>query len=183
MLDASVARAFGMDEHDLAHILRDCDRPIATLRRAKHLDPKGFWRLDSDREPELRRTTLTQVALSQLRHVHGAGHTADDWRLPETLRLADYDLGHDDRAMHHQPVAAALGPRFYDWQLSRPAEEANRERNLHARNLLGELSHARLLRELAHPQRRNTGEPLRQVAEERTEYEVDQSDDQPDIFK
>ena len=44
--------------------------------------------------------------------------------LPETLRLADYGLGHDDRAKEHQPVAAVLGPRFHDWQLSQSVEES-----------------------------------------------------------
>lgn len=42
----------------------------------------------------------------------------------ETLRLADYGLGHDDRALGHQPVASALGPRFLDWQLAQTPEES-----------------------------------------------------------
>ena len=33
--------------------------------------------------------------------------------LPETLRLADYGLGHDDRAKEHQPVASLLGEAGY----------------------------------------------------------------------
>ena len=57
--------------------------------------------------------------------------------LPETLRLADYGLGHDERARVHQPVASRLGPRFYDWQLAQSADESWRECHLHARNLLG----------------------------------------------
>jgi hypothetical protein len=47
--------------------------------------------------------------------------------LPETLRLADYGLGHDERAKEHQPVASSLSPRFYDWQLAQSAEEPWRE--------------------------------------------------------
>ena len=183
MLDALAAQAFGMDERDLAHILRDCDLPVAALRSANHLDPKGFWRSDSDKAPELRRTTLTQVAFSELRHVHGADHAGDVWLLPETLRLADYGLGHDDRANHHQPVATRLGPRFYDWQLAQPAEEANRERRIHARNLGREMEYVRLLRQLERQERLRIGEPLPQVAEERAEYETSQpADDKPDIF-
>ena len=58
--------------------------------------------------------------------------------LPETLRLADYGLGHDERAKEPQPVASRLGPRFYDWQLAQSPEESWRECHLHARNLLGE---------------------------------------------
>ena len=107
----------------------------------------------------------------------------DDWLLPETVRLADYGLGHDDRAKHHQPVASRLGPRFYDWQLVQTADEALRERHLHARNLLGELDYARLLREM-HRAEERPDEPLRQVAEQRADYEISQStDDQTDIFE
>ena len=59
------------------------------------------------------------------------------WLLPETICLADYGLGSDDRARRSQPVASRLGPRFYDWQLSQSGEEVWREWHLHARNLLG----------------------------------------------
>ena len=50
--------------------------------------------------------------------------TVDGWMLPETLRLADYDLGHDERAKQSQPVASCLGPRFYDWQLAQSTDES-----------------------------------------------------------
>ncbi len=52
--------------------------------------------------------------------------------LPETLRLADYGLGHDDRAKEHQPVASRLGPRFYDWQLEQDVDESWEECRRHA---------------------------------------------------
>jgi hypothetical protein len=68
--------------------------------------------------------------------------------LPETLRLADYGLGHDDRAKELQPVASRLGRRFYDWQLAQSAEESWRECHLHARNLLGEAGYLKLLAEI-----------------------------------
>src|ERR1035441_1506268 len=54
------------------------------------------------------------------------------WMLPETIRLADYNLGHDDRAKEHQPVASALGPRFYPWQLEQSLEESWEECERHA---------------------------------------------------
>jgi len=63
---------------------------------------------------------------------HGEG-----WMLPETLCLADYGLGHDERARHPQPVASRLGPRFYDWQLTQSPEESWQECHLHARNHMG----------------------------------------------
>jgi hypothetical protein len=72
----------------------------------------------------------------------------EGWLLPETVRLADYGLGHDDRALEHQPVASRLGPRFYDWQLAQSAEESWRECHLHARNLLGEAGYQQLLAEI-----------------------------------
>ena len=68
--------------------------------------------------------------------------------LPETLRLADYGLGHDERAKEPQPVASRLGPRFYDWQLAQSPEESWRECHLHARNLLGESGYLNLLGEV-----------------------------------
>ena len=68
--------------------------------------------------------------------------------LPETLWLADYGLGHDDRAKEHQPVASRLGPRFYDWQLAQSPRESWRECHIHARNLLGEAGYRQLLADL-----------------------------------
>ena len=65
--------------------------------------------------------------------------------LPETLCLADYGLGHDDRARRPQVVAQRLGSRFYDWQLAQGTDEAVRECHLHARNLLGADGYARLI--------------------------------------
>src|SRR5262249_49102879 len=71
----------------------------------------------------------------------------EGWALPVTLRLADYGLGHDDRAKEHQPVASRFGPRFYDSQLAQTAKESWRECHLHARNLLGEAGYRRLVDE------------------------------------
>jgi len=67
----------------------------------------------------------------------GSTDLVEGWMLPETFRLADLGLGHDKRAKQAQPVAPALGPRFYEWQLSQAAAESWRECELHARNLLG----------------------------------------------
>jgi hypothetical protein len=120
-------------------ILRDCDRPIGWLRNkpnTRKLDTKAFWRLEMGTEPELRSTVLAQIALEELHRVGvdeflGA-NAGDGWMLPVTLRLADYGLGHDERAKEHQPVAAALGPRFYPWQLEQSVEESWTECERHA---------------------------------------------------
>ena len=69
-------------------------------------------------------------------------------QLPETLRLADYGLGHDDRALEHQSVRSHFGPRFYDWQLEQSPEDSWQECHLHARNLLGPTAYQTLLDEL-----------------------------------
>ena len=189
MVDAAIAAIMGLSTSDLRHILAECDLPNG----APPTHPKGFWRVDKDRLPEQRQTVLTLLAFKAL-HQHGNGDPrrglssfltgqADDWPLPETIRLADHGLGQDARAQHHQPVASPLGPRFYDWQLAQTADESTRERHLHARNLLGELAYARLLRELERPHRQLTDERLPEVAEQRGRYEAGQADqDRTDIL-
>jgi len=133
---------------------------------ADDLDPNGFWRVDKDKDPELRHTVLTLIAFHDLEEkIHDCGgdrekgieaflnqNDGEGWLLPETLCLADYGLGHDERAKHPQPVAVRLGPRFYDWQLTQSPEESWRECHLHARNLLGEAGYKQLLADIAFPQ-------------------------------
>ena len=159
-IDAICAGWYGLSIADLRYVLSDCDLPRG-FSLAK-LNPKGFWRVDKDKEPELRHTVLTLIAfhdLEQKIRENGGDRVAgieaflsqnngEGWLLPETVRLADYGLGHDERALEHQPVASRLGPRFYDWQLSQSAEESWRECHLHARNLLGEKGYKNLLAEI-----------------------------------
>ena len=161
MLDALVAVLFGLNYSDLRRILEDCDLPQDEIA-LRSLNPKGFWRLGRQLDPELRHTVLTLVAFRDLKsNIHEATGDRDDgireffaqnngegWVLPETLRLADYGLGHDERAHRHQPVACRLGPRFFDWQLAQSAEESLRECHLHARNLLGSVEYADLTQHL-----------------------------------
>lgn len=155
VLDALVATQYLVSSYDLQWLLRDCDHPLPELSRKdfrRRLDPKGFWRIDKDKDPELRHTVLTLVAFHDLQQrieEHGgdrdrgiaaflAQNNGEGWMLPETLRLADYDLGHDDRAKEPQPVASRLGPRFLDWQLSQTPEESWAECERHAKAILGE---------------------------------------------
>ena len=166
VIDAVACILYGIDTSDLHHILSHADLPVAAVRRgsphAKSLDARGFWRVDRGLPPELRHTVLSLVALRDLqRHRDTAGgdrvmgiesflaqNKGEGWMLPETVRLADYGLGHDDRAKSPQPVASRLGPRFYDWQLAQSPEEARLECHIHARNLLGANRYTRLLAEL-----------------------------------
>lgn len=138
-LEALVASALGQSESDLAEILRGCDVPPNAHSRAEfptQPDPKGFWRVDSDLDPELRLTVLAQVAFQDLQRMgleaFLAQNDGEGWMLPETLRLADYGLGHDDRAGEPQPVASRLGPRFHAWQLEGTVEQSWEECARHA---------------------------------------------------
>ena len=158
-IDALVALWMGLDIDDLLFLFSDCD---ASALSTLNTDPKGFWRIDRDKDPELRQTVLTLVAFHDLEakikaadgdrekgieafltQNHGEG-----WGLPDTLRLSDYRLGHDDRAEQPQPVASCLGARFYDWQLVQSPDESWRECHIHARNLLGAQGYAILLVDL-----------------------------------
>ena len=211
-MDTIVAFAFGLSLDDVLRILDECDHPKPTAQ-SNH-DPKGFWRVDKNKDPELRHTVLTLIAFhdleSKIQAVGGdrekgieaflAQNHGEGWLLPEALRLADYSLGHDERAQHPQPVARCLGPRFYDWQLVQSAEESWRECHLHARNLLGAQGYADLLGnlrargqldEIAHRRWRRLAGPLPdeqpalKVAETRSNFRLERSpsDGQSDLFK
>jgi hypothetical protein len=138
IVDAAVAHLYGLDEDDFAWILRDCDHPVDQVCNnafARTLDPKGFWRVDKERAPELRHPVLALVAFRALKALGLEAFLAledgDGWQLPETLRLADYGLGHDAHAQEPQPVAAALGERFLDWQLGEDVEASWEECRQH----------------------------------------------------
>jgi hypothetical protein len=164
-LDAIAAAKYSLSTVDLKHVLAGCDlamNPRSDALQVSQLDPRGFWRVDKDKDPELRHTVLTLIAFHDLEQniqEHGGDrdkgieafmnqNNGEGWLIPETVRLADYGLGHDERAQHHQPVASRLGPRFYDWQLTQTAEESWRECHLHARNMLGAEGYKRLLEDI-----------------------------------
>jgi hypothetical protein len=139
ILDAAVAELYGLSLDDFAWILRDCDHPIERVCNkpfSRTLDPKGFWRVDKEQEPELRHPVLSLVAFHELKRIgldaFLALNDGDGWMLPDTLRLADYGLGHDARAQEAQPVAARLGERFLPWQLEQGVEESWEECRRHA---------------------------------------------------
>lgn len=158
VLDAVCFAAYGLDRADVRQILRQTDLPSDGLPR-RPLDARGFWRVDKGKDPELRHTVLAVVAFDNLQaKIEASGgdrgkgiaaflsqNDGEGWMLPETLRLADYGLGHDDRAREHQPVAARLGPRFHDWQLAETPEEREQSTHIHARNLLGAAGYGELL--------------------------------------
>lgn len=139
ILDAIVADLYGLDEDNFAWILRDCDHPLSCTTSnefTRTLDPKGFWRVDKDKDPELRHTVLSLIAFRDLKEkgmdAFLAQNDGEGWMLPETICLADYGLGHNERASEHQPVASRLGPRFLPWQLEQSVEESWEECARHA---------------------------------------------------
>ncbi len=140
--NALVCVAYGFDLDDVQWLFRDCDHPRAAVGSdefTRTLDPKGFWRVDKEREPELRHTVLSLVAFHDLQRMGLEAflnqNNGEGWLLPATLRLSDYSLGHDDRAREPQPVSARLGERFYPWQLEGTVEESWEECRRHAENL------------------------------------------------
>ena len=185
IIDAVSCATYGCDEADLRHMLRDSDLPASNVssrsRHATSLNARGFWRVDKDKHPELRHAILSVVAYHDLESkicvadgdrekgikAFLTQNDGEGWMLPETLRLADYGLGHDERAQQPMPVATRLGPRFYDWQLVQSADESWRECHLHARNLLGAREYSRVISS-ADVDSREDYLPL--VAEPRSDY-------------
>lgn len=136
--DALIVNIFQLSYEEFEFILADCDHQKSSLTDLfnQKLNPKGFWRIDKEKDPELRHTVLSLIAFHDLQEKgldaflnqnDGAG-----WMIPDTLRLADYGLGHDERANKYQPVASRLGPRFYDWQLNEDVARSWEECEAHA---------------------------------------------------
>jgi hypothetical protein len=190
MNDAIVASIYGMDETDYRVAIRETDLPISALTSdefAAKLFSKGLWRVDKQMPPERRLTVLSYIAFADLKK-HQSNTTnllagiesfisqnnGEGWQLPETLRLADYGLGHDERAKEHQPVRDCFGPRFYDWQLEQDPEESWRECHLHARNLLGPTAYQALLDEVAGKEPSDLFSASRKPVED--EQEIDPED-------
>ncbi|MBD2110358.1 MULTISPECIES: Eco57I restriction-modification methylase domain-containing protein [Cyanophyceae] len=168
VLDAVVAKLYGLDYEDFAWILQDCDHPsnhVSDSTFARTLEPKGFWRVDKEKDPELRHTVLSLIAFHDLKRLGLDAflnlNNGEGWMLPETLRLADYGLGHGERAQNHQPVASRIGAetanlwespdaptlapgsslpmyakyRFLPWQLQGTPADSWAECEMHAENL------------------------------------------------
>lgn len=70
VLDALVADLYQLDLDDLKWILRDCDRPKSSGRRARadeKLNARGFWRVDKNLPPADRQTILTLKEFESLK--------------------------------------------------------------------------------------------------------------------
>ena len=167
VLDAVAAELYGLAWNDLSWILRDCDHPIALLNTGsftRSLDPKGFWRVDKDRDPEMRHTVLTLIAFHDLKRriaewpddrmaVICSFCSIDDegWQIPENLRLADFGLGHGALAKENRSLRQEFGPRWYPWQLEEPVSRSWADCETHAHRLLGDYAFQKLTREAGVP--------------------------------
>ncbi|MFC1743117.1 Eco57I restriction-modification methylase domain-containing protein [Candidatus Riflebacteria bacterium] len=153
--DSLVLLLFSLTYKQLHILLKENFHSVTDLRNKKfcrNLDPKGFWRVDKDKDPELRQTILTLIAFHDLQEFIKANggdrekgieawcnqNDGEGWMIPEEICLADFGLGYDERAKKPQPVASRLGPRFLPWQLEQSVEESWKECEMHARNILGE---------------------------------------------
>jgi len=203
VLEALIAQFYGLHWEDLAWILRDCDHPAGKISEkafARTLDPKGFWRVDKDKDPELRHTVLTLIAFNDLKTMIKANgndrdkgieafcnqNDGEGWMLPETLCLADYGLGHDDRAKSSQPVRSRMGERFLPWQLEQTVEESWAECERHALNILGEKGFAQLMKEIENEKSDLTAQetpPVYLKAAEESEYVYDKEGKDPNQGK
>lgn len=138
ILDALAAHYCGFEESQMRFVCEMCDLPIEVVnsRQSRNLNSKGFWRVDKGKNPELRQTVLALIAFHDLLDkgikAFLSQNDGEGWMVPETLRLADFGLGHDDRAREHQPVASRLGPRFFDWQLNEDIARSWEECEAHA---------------------------------------------------
>lgn len=139
IVDALVAYGYGISVENMRWILKDTDHPLELLRSKKFtatLDQKRFWRIDKEREPELRHTVLSLVAFNDLQEkgleAFLAQNDGEGWMIPEELRLTDYGIGQDERAREYQPVALRLGPRLHDWQLNEDMKRSWQECSAHA---------------------------------------------------
>jgi hypothetical protein len=191
--EAILCTCFRLADEQVRTLFFATDFPSSEYGRLTNLNPKGFWRVDKDKPPELRQTVLTLVAFHDLQEkIAECGgdrekgieafcnqNDGEGWMIPESLLLADYGLGHDDRAREHQPVASKLGPRFFDWQLAQSAEESWRECELHARNLLGEAGYQQLLADIEAEKRGEPPQRERLVAEEKGTYQRKETKDSP----
>jgi hypothetical protein len=158
MVDAILGALYGLSRDDYSWLLRDCDHApemISNSAFCKQLDPKGFWRIDKDQDPELRHTVLSLAAFDDLqRAIAAAGsrdagieawcsqNDGDGWMLPEALCIADLGmtrtvaLDYDERAKTPQPVRSRMGDRCLDWQLAQRPEESWAECQRHAEAIM-----------------------------------------------
>jgi hypothetical protein len=89
-LEAVVGRAYGLGAEDLALLLSDCALDTQALQGPeglRHLNPRGFWRVDRHLPPALRLTTLAVRAAEELEAAGLEAFLEREWELPERSEL------------------------------------------------------------------------------------------------
>ena len=96
IIDAIIAEIYELDINDLAWILHNCDQSIKTIHNTdfyRTLDPKGFWRVDKEKDPEVRHTVLSLVAFHELKKIGLEAflnlNDGEGWMLPDTLDISE----------------------------------------------------------------------------------------------
>ena len=168
ILDAIVAEFYGLDFSDFTWILKQCHYPqekYSDRSFTPKLDPKGFWRVDKTKPPELRHTTLSLAAFRDLkRTIEECGGNRDDgrkkfceqndgdgWMLPESISFSvkeDGTIDFDGPEVKEYVVRSKMGERFLPWQLEGTPEESWKECEYHARQILGEEGFEEFMREI-----------------------------------
>ncbi len=153
ILDAVIAELYGLSFEDFAWILRDCGHPASFIQEhSKGFDPKGFWRVGKDQDPELRYTVLALKAFADLKAIGLDAfcdqNDGDGWMIPESITfevLADGTIAFDTPDGMTVPVRERLGERFLPWQTEGTPEESWAECEMHARKILGDAEFERMM--------------------------------------
>ena len=168
ILDAIVAELYGLDFSEFAWILKQCHylkEKYSDRSFTPKLDPKGFWRVDKKKPPELRHTTLSLAAFRYLkRTIEECGgdrdegitrfceqNEGDGWMLPESISFSvkeDGTINFDDPEAEEYVVRERMGVRFLAWQLEGTPEESWKECEYHARRILGEEGFEEFMKEM-----------------------------------
>ena len=134
-------------------------------RKKQKFHPKGFWRVDKKKPPELRHTTLSLAAFRDLkRTIEEYGGDRDEgikqfceqndgegWMLPERIKFSvneDGTIDFDGPGVVEYVVREKMGERFLEWQLEGTPEESWKECEYHARQILGDEGFEEFMREI-----------------------------------
>lgn len=154
IIDAIIAELYSLDTNDFSWILRDCAHSQNKIRDiSSKLDPKGFWRVDKDKPPELRQAILSIAAFRNLKKIikeNGGNpvkginafceqNNGDGWEIPETITFIQRENGiieFDTSDSQTYEVRSKLGERFLQWQLEGTPEESWKECEEHVKKIL-----------------------------------------------
>jgi len=205
ILDAVVAELYGLDYANLALILRDCAWPVDKIRALQQgLDPKGFWRVAKNIDPELRHSVLTLRAFADLKTIiekcggdQDAGITefceandGEGWMIPERISFIQREDGmieFDTSDSKSYEVRSRMGERFLPWQLEGTPEESWKECEMHARNILGEEAYEEFIKNIGdnsdNLKRESNVKSLLIKAEKQSKKQIKNNGNQKDLFQ